>query len=157
MDGRPSETRSPLLKQDRLVGIVALAVCAFLFWNTFSFPETHWDALGIAFWPRALLLTMAVIGVYFVVRGVVVDGFDRVDWRGGVILGFGVVYVLLLEPVGYLLATAPFMFLAVMLIGRRWTPGRMIEATIVAIAGTGTVFFVFQEALLVRLPQGLLE
>ena len=152
-----SKKRSPLLKQDRLVGAVTIVVCAFLFWNTFTFPETNWDALGIAFWPRAVLAAMLVIGVFLVVRGVVVDGFERVDWRGGVVLGCGVVYVFLLQVLGFVLATGPFMFLAVMLIGGRWTARRMIEAAIVALVGTGTVFFVFQEALLVSLPEGILQ
>lgn len=157
MDDDPSGNRNPLLKQDRLIGIGTLAVCAFLFWNTFSFPETNWDALGIAFWPRFLLGSMALIGVFLVVRGVVVPGFEPIDWRGGIILCFAFAYVFLLETVGFLLLTAPAMFLAVMLIGRRWTLPRVIEALAVALVGTFTVYFVFQEALLVRLPEGLLQ
>ena len=157
MKDQSSDTRHPLLKQDRLMGIGILVVCAFLFWKTFSFPETTWDPLGIAFWPRLLLGAMATIGIFLVSRGVVVDGFGVVDWRGGVILAFGVGYVLLLEVVGFVLLTLPFMFLSVMLIGRRWSVRRIIEALIVAAAGTITIFFVFQEALLVRLPEGLLN
>jgi putative tricarboxylic transport membrane protein len=156
MENDSTDRRHPLLQQDRLMGFATVAVSLFLLWETFYFPETHWDPLGIAFWPRTVLGGMLLIGTFLIYRGRVVEGFERVDWRGGVILGAGAGYVLLLPSIGFLLLTPPFMFLAVMLIGGRWTRGRIVEALVVAVVSTVTIFFVFQEALLVRLPEGLL-
>ena len=144
-------------KQDRMIGIGILVTGAILLWRTFTFKPTYWDLLGMAFWPRVLIAVLCLIAVYFVLRGTVDSGpFKKLDWRGFPILLVGVVYVLLLEVVGFLILTPPFLFAAVLVLGQSVTRKRLVEAGLVAVLATGIVFVTFQKGLLVQLPEGLL-
>ena len=155
-DRKRIDKRSPL-KQDRAVGIAILIGGSILFWETLSFPSTNWDPLGIAFWPRFLLITMIVIGVYLIVKGSLDDGpFDRINWRAFIVLAGGVIYITLLETIGFMLLTPPFLFLAVLALGGSLTRSRIIEAALVAAGGTLFIHFVFVKGLRVFLPEGLL-
>ena len=93
-----SEEHPARLNQDRVIGITILIVGSYLLWETFSFPPPNWDALGIAFWPRLLLGSLLLIGVYFVIKGSLDDGpFERPDWRAFIVLAGGVAYISLID------------------------------------------------------------
>lgn len=146
-----------VVKQDRAVGISILLAGSILFWETFSFPTTNWDPLGIAFWPRFLLITMMVIGAYLVFKGSLDDGpFERINWRAFIVLAGGVTYICLLQTIGFLLLTPPFLFLAVICLGGSLKRARVIEAILVAAGGTLFIHLVFVKGLRVWLPEGLL-
>ena len=149
--------RRSKLKQDRAVGISILVAGTVLFWETLSFPSTNWDPLGIAFWPQFLLITMMSIGVYLIVKGSLDDGpFERINWRAFIVLAGGVIYICLLQTIGFLLLTPPFLFLAVLCLGGSLTRTRILEAVLVAGGGTLFIHLVFVKGLRVFLPEGLL-
>lgn len=146
-----------ILNQDRVVGISVLIVGAILLWETFSFRPSNWDPLGIAFWPRFLLGALSLIGVYLIVKGSLDEGpYERLNWRAFIVLAGGVTYICLLETIGFILLTPPFLFLAVICLGGSLSKARVIEAVLVAVGGTLFIQLVFVKGLRVFLPEGLL-
>lgn len=155
-EGKSVDKRS-VLNQDRAVGICILFAGTILFRETLSFPPPNWDPLGIAFWPRILLGALMLIGVYLIIKGSLDDGpFERLNWRAFIVLASGVVYTCLLNTIGFILLTPPFMFLAVICLGGSLTKTRVIEAILVAGGGTLFIHLVFVKGLRVFLPEGLL-
>lgn len=107
------------------VGLVAFGGI-FLF-NTFFRPDP------------ALLETVAVEG-------------EKSDWRKfGLILAALIVYVLLLAPLGYILATTLFFVATAWAMGSR----RYIRDTIIGVLFSAVIYFGFTELLNVRLPPGI--
>lgn len=142
--------------QDRLVGVVILVVGAFLFWETFSFKTVDWEALGLPFWPRVVLTLLGALGVYLVVRGSLDRGpFIGLEPRAFLVLAGALVYVLSIDIVGYVVATPLYVFVFHLTLGGI-SPRRLIEAAILAAAGTGLIYYVFQDALWVQFPEGVL-
>lgn len=142
--------------QDRVVGIVLLVLGALLFWRTFSFRTVDWDPLGLAFWPRIVLALMMVIGAWLTFRGRLDDGpFRPLERRAFLVLAGLGAYALLLEPLGFLIATPLYVagfHLALGGISRR----TVVEAVVSAVAGTFLIWWIFQDLLLVQFPEGIL-
>lgn len=150
------ENGKPLIAaQDRVVGLVLLAAGAFLFAWTFTFRTVEWDPLGLAFWPRIVLGLLLAAGAYLAVRGRLDGGpLKALQPTAFLVLGGILAYALLLGPLGYLVATPLYIVafhLALGGVSRR----HVVEALISATVGTALVYYVFQEALLVQLPEGL--
>ena len=149
--------REPLIRaQDRAVGLVLVFAGAFLFAWTWTFRVVQWDPLGLAFWPRVVLGLMLVAGAYLVVRGSLDEGPRQpLQPRAFLVLAGIVAYVLLIEPVGYLIVT-PLYIVAFHLELGGVTARHAIEALVSAAVGTALVYYVFQDVLLVQFPEGLL-
>ncbi|MEM7022110.1 MAG: tripartite tricarboxylate transporter TctB family protein [Pseudomonadota bacterium] len=144
------------MAQDRLVGIAIILIGAFLLWETFSFKTVDWDPLGLPFWPRILLGALGVIGIYLIVRGSLDQGpFRPLEIRAFAVLAGALVYVFSIDILGFLVATPLFMFLFHLALGGI-TRGHLVEAAILAVGGTGLIYYVFQEALWVQFPEGML-
>lgn len=141
--------------QDRWIGIAILIIGGVMLWETFSFFVVDWAPLGMAFWPRILLGLLGVYAVYFIIRGSLDDGpFNSLEWRAFAVLLGAIVYALVWDIIGYLLATPLFLFAFSVALGgiRRKT---LVTAGIVAIAGTLVTYFVFKELLYVQLPESV--
>lgn len=146
------------MKQDRAFGIVLLIVCGLLFWESLSFPTRLYIPLGVAFWPRLLLGCLAALGVFLVVRGSLDKGpFERINLKALAALGGAMVYVALLDFVGYLILTPIFLFAGSCALAWSLKARQLITASIVAAAGTTVTYVVFHHGLLVQLPEGLLD
>jgi len=142
--------------QDRLVGIAIVLIGAFLFWETFSFKTVNWDPLGLPFWPRILLGLLGAIGIYLIIRGNLDAGpYQGLEWRAFVVLTGALVYVLLIDVLGFLIATPLYLFLFHLSLGGV-TRGHLVEAAILAVCGTGLIYYVFQKVLWVQFPEGML-
>lgn len=144
---------------DRIIGICSLCVCIGLFINTFTFRKTEWEQLSMAFWPRLILLLIAILSVYFILRGRVSldETIEPVLKKAFFTAAAGFLYVFLLEPVGFLLITPVFIFLFSILISQRRLPWRVVESGITAVLGTAIIYTVFVLGLKLMLPAGLLE
>lgn len=146
----------PRFGQDRLVGIAILAIGAVLFWQTFSFKTVNWDPLGLPFWPRILLGLLGALAVYLIARGSLDQGpYQRLEARAFVVLAGAIVYVLAIDILGFLVATPLFMFGFHLALGGI-TRAHLIEAAVLAVGGTGLIYYVFQDALWVQFPEGML-
>lgn len=146
------------MKQDRIVGIGLLIVSVILLRETFDFRTNEWEPLGMAFWPRILLGSLSLIGVYLVIRGSLDQGpFETLQPKAFLALLAGVGYVLLLPYIGYAILTPLFLFLTSLVLTEKRSGRRLAESGIMAAAGSIVIYLVFQYGLLVQLPEGLLE
>jgi putative tricarboxylic transport membrane protein len=110
---------------------------------------------GAGFWPLLIALTMAGLGVRLTVRptagAAAAVGADSRWGRFGIALGTLGFYVVALEPLGYLLATAILLFVQLRWVeSRSW---RMSAWTAVLTAGISLVLF--RTLLKVPLPLGV--
>jgi putative tricarboxylic transport membrane protein len=117
---------------DILVSVILLALSAAFFAATFSFPKLT-VALSPTVFPR-----FVTVGLFFLSALLLIQGLSRRPGRRGgtapvsapkrpfalrfLLLAAGVLlYVLALEPAGYLLVTPPFLVGAMLLFGeRKW-------------------------------------
>ena len=114
-----------------------------------------WDPLGMAFWPRLLIGSLMLIGLVLVIhRQLERSAADRIDWRGVAALAGAVAYVAIMQRVGFIAATPPFLFAGVLLLGWPVSLRRVIEAGAFAAGGTVVVRILFEDFLLVSLPEG---
>ncbi len=147
-----------MVKQDRVVGVGILLGGAVLFRETFFFKELPWEPLGMAFWPRALLVMLGIFAVHLIVRGRLDEGLSEgPNWRAFCALATGVAYILALPVFGFVLLTPPFIFIAVLLLATAVDRRRLLQAALTAVIGTAVVYLVFHGGLKVQLPEGLLS
>jgi putative tricarboxylic transport membrane protein len=141
---------------DRCVGIVLLAASAGLFYDTFFFRTFDWDPVGMAFWPRVLLATLALVGVWLIVKGRIgSDAVERFTARSFVVFAGGVVYTFLLGYLGFFIAT-PLALFAYSCWLRPLSARALATGAVVALLGTGLVYAIFEYGMEVSLPRGLL-
>jgi len=146
-----------MMPQDRKFGILILAICVPLFIETLYFPTRMYVPLGVAFWPRLLLGFLAACGAFLVFRGSLDKGpFDRLNPKAFIAVGIAMVYVILLDAIGYLLLTPVFLFVGSCILAGKIDRKQIITGTIVAVLGTGITYLVFHDGLYVQLPEGLL-
>ena len=145
------------MPQDRKFGILILAICVPLFIETLYFPTRLYVPLGVAFWPRLLLGCLTAIAVFLIIRGSLDAGpFDKLNPKAFAAVGIAMVYVVLLDAIGYLLLTPVFLFVGSCILAGKIDRKQIVTATIVAVLGTSITYFVFHDGLYVQLPEGLL-
>lgn len=113
----------------------------------------------MAFWPRVLIAFLLCLAAWISIASArAPDSYSPTspDTRGFRLPALSLLYVVSVEPVGFLLATPPFLFLLAL----GWSPvsrGSVIRGLTVAVVGTFLVFAVFQLGVDVELPPGLLD
>jgi len=148
---------SQKINQDRVVGLVALAIGAVAFQETYNFQTVDWDWMGLPFWPRLVIGFLATLGVYFALRGSLDNGpFNRLEPRAFLVLAGGVAYVALIETVGFAIITPLFIGVYSWLLGPK-TRRAAVQAVVIAVFGTLIILYVFKEVLYIQFPEGLLE
>lgn len=141
---------------DRWIGVVLLVAGAGLFYDTFFFRTFDWDPVGMAFWPRVLLAAMAATAVWHIVKGrVAADKAEPFSSRAFVVFGCGIVYVLLLDTIGFFVLTPVTLFIYSLWL-RPVSVRAAASSVVVAIFGTGLVYAIFEFGLDVILPRGFL-
>ncbi len=141
----------------RLPGLAVLALGVVAAGLARRLPGPAGFGLGPAFLPFWTGLVLAACGAWIAARPAAVadgagpapGGFRRAAGALAVLLA----YLLLLEPLGYLAATAAFLVGAVWLLDPR-RPGR---AAAVGLGGAAFLLLVFRVWLRVPLPRGLLD
>ncbi|PRY19954.1 tripartite tricarboxylate transporter TctB family protein [Aliiruegeria haliotis] len=146
-----------LTAPDRALAIVVILVGAFLYLETYSFPSTDWEQLGVAFWPRLVLIGLGVLALFMVWKGTLEPG-EEVTFcgRSFVFLAGGLAYYFLLRSVGYLVLTPLFVFVFTAYLGSTDRRGLTVAA-LSAVLGTAAIYIVFHYGLLVEFPGGVLE
>jgi putative tricarboxylic transport membrane protein len=133
-----------------LVGLIGVALGSQLREGTAT------GGPGARFLPVLLGLIVAVLGAGIALRpgasevgdAPAAGGAGRVAWT----LGALAAYVLVLEPLGFLLATAPFLVVLFLAYGERRWP----VVLAVALGATGATYALFALWLGVPLPRGVL-
>jgi putative tricarboxylic transport membrane protein len=148
-------------RHDLVSGLLAAALGAAVVLHVRTFPELPDGQPGPALFPGIVGGLLVLFGLVLVVRAVLARGGPAADPGAGVtargwlralaVLGLVVAYMLLAETLGFLLTMGVLLFLLM------WTLGaRPLIAVLAAAVTTGFIFVVFEEVLLVPLPEGLL-
>ena len=148
-----------------MAGLLGLAVSLTLLVQSFGLPKLALTPVGPGFYPRIVLVFMAIVSAILVMQGLAAGlrarrakgrGAQPVRAYGVVASAFAIVagYVALLPLLGFRVATAVFVAAFQFAVER---PGRSRDwAVLVAIAlGTSLItHLVFETYLLVLLPRG---
>ena len=162
---------------DFVAGLLSMGLGAWLFWQTFSFNVTASERVGggidAAGYPRLLAGLTILLGTVLAARACwkrwmgttgtaraaepvpASDASDRDRGRLRAAAAFAVLllYTLLLEPVGFLIAT-PFAVAALLrIVGGR----KAVHAALAGIAFTAAIFVFFRYGVNIVLPEGLLR
>jgi putative tricarboxylic transport membrane protein len=122
-----------------------------------SLPAQTGFGLGPAFLPFWTGIVLAVGGLWLCARS---TADTEVSWpasRGFARAAFGFVllllYALALQPLGYLISTAVFLVITILLL----EPVRFTRALVVGIASAAFLFLIFRVWLRIPLPGGVLD
>ena len=123
-------------------------------------PVTTFSAVGPRAFPIMIGIGMLLSGVWLGLQtwhrqtnAFKFSDLEEIDWKtwGATVLVF-LVYILIFEPVGYLISTAVFLFVVARVLGSRaW-----LRDTIVSVTTSLAVYYFFNGLLKVGLPKGLL-
>lgn len=137
------------------IGILGFVDSLQISWGTWAEP-------GPAPFPLVVSLLLSIAGIIKIIQDRQAgEGGERIEWRTMArgfltplkILGTTLVFILVLERLGYLVATLLFMFVLFLWVCRY----RVLIAMGLSVAiGVGSWYF-FETILKVQLPQGLLR
>lgn len=162
-----------LKNRDIQSGILLLLVSGVMFVATLSFKKMTTTQIGPAFMPQVIsiliaLVSLAVIyeGYKKVKAGKEVDSSIKNDDAEGtdkgvsykpVIVSFILMafYVVIMPVIGFLITTAVFMFIQMMVLSskleRRW-----LLFAVVSVVSSVIIYYVFRNVFYIMLPSGLL-
>jgi putative tricarboxylic transport membrane protein len=145
-----------------IVGTFMLVTGEVLLFQTFRIPGEGFDTQGPRFFPLCIVLAWLLLSAIYlsthilkIVRtgkGEAAEKFTRIVPAVILVIAL-IVYALVLDSVGYLIATALFFIAAARVLGsRNWARDITVGVLLSAV-----LYFVFTQALGVRLPEGILE
>ena len=144
-----------------IVGAVMLATGVILLTQTFRIPGEGFDPQGPRFFPLCVVLAWLLLSAIYLAthigkiirtgKGEAAEKFARMVPAAILVIAL-IVYALVLDSVGYLIATALFFVAAARVLGsRNWARDITVGVLLSAV-----VYFSFTQALGVRLPEGIL-
>ncbi len=147
--------RSVLGRPDRYSGMVLVLVAGFAVFEALHLPFGSIKAPDAGFFPICLSILLLVVAVIIVMRSYIVESerpdFTAQAWKVAIAAVALVVYALVLQTVGFLVATTVIMLMMMRgLGGMSWT-----RALLIAIPGVVVSYLGFLE-LGVPLPPGFL-
>ena len=142
---------------NRVIGSVLLLFSVLVWVMSNTFPESTGPVPGADFFPKLTAVLLGALSILLVLRkeegeGSVFSLSRKKSWS--FVAGFGamILYVLLIEPIGFSTTTILFLFAWMWLMGiRKWVT--LIVASILISIG---VTFVFELLLNVPIPHGIL-
>jgi len=149
---------------DFLLGSALLLISAFLYHETYFFREVHSFSFGPRIFPRVVLGITGFFSCIMVLQSLAFGGTGEkakqeckreMDlpvqaMRFGLIALLGV-YVATLSMVGYVPGTIVFLFLAMLLLGKR-TPKHLLLYAAISIVFTNVLAYIFGTLLRFFLP-----
>ncbi|MBL3540124.1 tripartite tricarboxylate transporter TctB family protein [Aminivibrio sp.] len=145
-------------------GLISIILGAIYFYTAMQFPEVQaGDNTGPKLFPL-------IVGAVAVIAGILLCITDRMSGKSEpvawnfisdravwlkilVTMVLGVVYGMVLDTWGYLLATTAFMFFATMMINR----GRFVQNVLISVLFPTVTYGAFAIALQLSLPRGIIE
>jgi putative tricarboxylic transport membrane protein len=139
---------------DRVLGVLAIALGAFLFWHGHDLEAPFsYEPIGPRAFPMLVATVITLCGVYLAIKGgnPVASNGAGANWRIALMVVVIAAYALLFQTLGFILATALVTIAIGRLFGGRWS--RVVPAGL----GVGLGFFLlFDRVFEVVLPTGVL-
>ncbi|MEH2507957.1 putative tricarboxylic transport membrane protein [Bradyrhizobium sp. AZCC 1578] len=153
------------LGRDSLAGLIFLAVSLALLVQSFGLPQLPLVPVGPGFYPRIVLIFMAVTSAALIVQDLVAPRAEPADVPvpaqpqrayGLVALAFVIfaLYLVLLPLLGYRIATVLFVAALQATLERPTTWRQWAVLAAIAIATSAVTYLVFERYLTVLLPRG---
>lgn len=147
---------------DSLIGVVLLALAAFMAFEAAGFPPMPGQRFGPSLVPNLLAAGFAICGLVLVATGLrnrEVKGLVELgEWAGkgghvvdvGLVVGGLALLILVWRPVGFLIGAT----LYTGLLAARFRGGRLASSFAIAFLACFAIDWAFRRLLLVPLPQG---
>ena len=156
---------SRALRREVGVGLVVMAIGAWYYWQSGFLPTKAADPLGPAAYPKLLALVIIFFGILHIVvsyfrRFRLKEEEDTLQGRArlvgnlriaGVVAVTGV-YVLLMEPLGYVASTFLYVLGLPVLVGERSARGLVVSTVVMTVI----LYVVFVRVLGVLVPEGII-
>ncbi len=139
---------------DRVLGVFALVLAAFLTWNGYGLEAPFaYEPVGPRAFPLLLALIIALCGVRLIFKNgnPVEPNPPGANTRIFIMVGLLAAYALMFQWLGFVIATAAMTALVGRLFGGRW-----VQCVIGGVALSVFFFLLFDKALDVVLPTGIL-
>lgn len=141
---------------DRIIAVTVTALGAVLLFLAFGFPEPGQpEDPGTAALPRLIGGALVILGIMLLFnseRNTFLPE-EGTRLRTVLIVVVGVVYALLMTPLGFMLSTLAFMVLGLLIMGVR----SIVRLILVPVLVSVVVYYLFTAALGVYLPSGVIE
>jgi putative tricarboxylic transport membrane protein len=147
---------------DILSGLIGILIGGYVLVTCQSFPQDVVMKIGPAFFPEILAGGLALFSALLILQALLgrsVGEAQKLSLRDKGIqrillaLAGMIVYCALLKPVGFIIATIPFIMCYMFLLGNR----KILQYLWVPAAITAGVYLVFEKLLVLSLPTGLLR
>ncbi|MEG1720068.1 MAG: tripartite tricarboxylate transporter TctB family protein [Pseudoflavonifractor sp.] len=153
---------------DLIGGVIVLLFAAVLFIATFSIRQIVGMTIGATFFPRVAAAILALLGTIIVVRGILVlrsapkstgekKKFKLSEGALCTILTLGLfaIYALLMEPLGFLISTALYLFFQMIVLSPKEKRKYPLFA-IISVVASVAIYFAFTKLFYLMLPPGIL-
>ncbi|SRR6056297_631109 len=149
-----------------IAGIIFLLLSIVIFIQTSQLPESQYDPLGPAGFPRLIVIFMGILAAALIIKKVRAKDFEKVefnfkklfkDYKLIFISLFNfLLYILLMRFIGFRISTFLFVFLTQYMIGPEEKSGKtyFIMTSIALFISLGAYYF-FQSYLSVIFPPGI--
>ncbi|WP_028463921.1 tripartite tricarboxylate transporter TctB family protein [Nesterenkonia alba] len=148
---------------DRVFALVLMVLVAAFWVESAQLPgPSGGAAVGPAFLPRIILATIFALSVLLVVQSFLkaeeavrftgIGGFFRLHWRVPALLAAVGVYIALMDPLGFVVASIIFLAGAFALLIREYTRGVVIAAALIAVGLPFGLNYLFRTVLSTFLP-----
>jgi putative tricarboxylic transport membrane protein len=147
---------------DVISGMIGILIGVYVMIKCQSYPEDFVMKIGPAFFPEMLaggLIFFSALLVLQALLGKSIGDVERISIRQKgvqrvlISLAVMIVYFTVLKPVGFIIATIPFIMIFMFLLGNR----KKLQYIWVPAAITLAVYLVFEKVLVLSLPAGLLR
>ena len=142
-----------MINLDRILGLLLLTLAVAYGWGAFNFPEAFAgpESVGPATFPKILAFLIGFCSVYMIVKPDTVEEGLKTKALPELLLVLAVLvlYVFIMEPLGFILATS--LMVAVLC----WRMGvKPFHAAITGLCSSTLVFLLFHFGLALPLPIG---
>ncbi len=147
-------------KADIGVGIGLIILSVWVFWKSYEYRQTVIYIYGPNFFPQLLSVIMGICAIVLIIlalRGKALSQTDHIDRHGFVrmiiAIGMSIGYLLLMQVIGFAMATCVFLFTLMAFLHQQGMIKRIFSSIVVALI----VWAIFRYFLVIPIPTGMLS
>jgi putative tricarboxylic transport membrane protein len=157
-------TRQLIKDKNFRMGCILTALGIWMLADAINFGRFISGGIGADFFPKIISTALVLIGL-LLAAGAYKAARKQAEKREAAVknnyaefaavIGLFILYILALKPLGFILSTAPFTFLLILILSPRENRRYLLFAAI-AVAVTIAAYFLFVKVFYVMLPPGIL-
>ena len=149
---------------DFIAGLCGIALSVYIFVTGYQIGQMEGKLFGAGFLPKLVAVGLFVCCAILTYRGYIIMRTTQVEpspYKKNYLGAYGifllmVLYAVCLKPVGFIISSIVFLFIAILMATKRenWKIFRFLILTVVLVLA---VYFVFKGIFEIRLPEGILK